>query len=102
DQFASLNQGFAHWAQGQVARARAAFRAAVQACRREGDRYGEVLAASFLADLDVQEGRLRQAARRYQWAARSPRGSGRAGGQPAGDRPGDAMLRMESAGPCAA
>jgi len=69
-QLASLNHGFAHWGQGQVGRARAAFTAALKACQRGGDRGGEVLATSFLADLHVQEGRLHQAARRYEQAAR--------------------------------
>ncbi len=65
----ALNVGFAYCTLGLLAPARSAFTRALHASQRSGDRNGEILATTFLAELLVQEGQLRQAMRLYEQVA---------------------------------
>ncbi len=62
----ALNVGFAYCTLGVVAPARDAFTRALRASQHSGDHNGEILATTFLAELLVQEGQLRQAMRVYE------------------------------------
>jgi LuxR family transcriptional regulator, maltose regulon positive regulatory protein len=68
DQFPLLYHGFAHWANGDVERARTALTQAARTYRRSGDVHGEVFVTALLAEITIQEGALHQAAQLYATA----------------------------------